>query len=769
MAFPISPAVVVREFSVDTIVPQVALTPAVIAGVFHWGPIGERILIDSEASLAQSFFKPSNLNAETWFSAANYLAYGGALWVSRAGDTTGSGNSTVSATVVNGNTTVTVGSTATLNAGQILYYSGNNSVVNPSSNGQVKISSVTNATAFVISTPGLANGTTSLTFRDDIVYSAVAQEVSTPNINWASQIVKNDEDYETKDGDFDSSVEWVARFPGVVGNSIRVAQCDTADQYASNASLVAGVDATASHMVANVGSNTIVLTFTPSNTASNTSVEVAANLASDVQSSLNVGDLIQVGNTKLNYQMLTVASVGSPATNGTTNVTTFSITTTDAYKLAANVTMTTMQRYWEFYNLLDGAPGQSTTVRTTGNTAANDEMHIVVVDAGGKFTGVSNTVLETYRAVSRATDAKDAVGQSLYYKDIINTQSKYVRWANDRSGAASATAALIASSTQTEPYSVRFAGGGDGLDEATVPIAEITSAYDLYQSPDDVDIGLVITGKARGISVNANTQLATYLIDNLAETRKDCVVFCSPSKEFVVNNKGEERNSITTARNSMPTTSYAFHDSGYKYQYDRYNDVYRWIPLNGDMAGLAARTDMTNDPWWSFAGLNRGIIKNCAKLAWNPRQADRDEMYKVGINSVITSRGQGFYLWGDKTMLTKTDPFDHINVRRLFIVLEKAISTAAKYQMFEFNDDFTRAQFRAMVNPFLKDVQGRRGIKGFYVQCNGENNPGSVVDANQFKGAIYIKPARSINTIVLDFVAVGTDVSFNEVLGRYGG
>jgi len=766
--FPVSPAVIVREFSVDTIVPQVALTPAVIAGVFHWGPLEERVLVDSESALVNNFFKPSNLNAETWFSAANYLSYGGNLWVSRAADTTGSGNVVLSSvTAVVGNTTVTVASTTGITAGQVLYYSNNESSVNPSSNGAVTIASITNATAFVLSSAPAANATVTLIFRDNITYTAAAQETATPNINWAGQIVKNDSDYEDKDGTFNAANEWLARFPGNVGNSLRIAQCDSADQFSSNTDLTDGVNATSSGLSAEVGSNTITFTFVPTTPSATNSVQAAANLASDVKASLNVGDLIQVGNSKINYQMLTVASVEDPVTGGT-NTTTFTITTTDNFKLSANVTNTNLQRYWEFYNVVDSTPGQSTTVRTTGNTSANDELHVVVVDAGGKFTGVCNTVLEVYKNVSRATDAKDPTGQTLYYKDVINKQSRYVRWANDRSGAASATAALVASSTQTEPYNVTFVGGADGVDESSIAISELSSAYDLYLSPDDVDIGLVITGKARGIPANANTQLASYLINNLAEIRKDCVVFCSPDRSFVVNNVGEERNDLVAARNSMPSTSYAFHDSGYKYQYDRYNDVYRWIPLNGDMAGLAARTDMTNDPWWSFAGLTRGFIKNCVKLAWNPRQADRDELYKAGINSVITTRGQGFYLWGDKTMLTKTDPFDHINVRRLFIVLEKAIATAAKYSMFEFNDDFTRAQFRAMVNPFLKDVQGRRGITSFYVQCDGDNNPGSVIDANQFKAAIFIKPARSINTIVLDFVAVGTDVSFNEIIKKYG-
>jgi phage tail sheath protein FI len=208
-------------------------------------------------------------------------------------------------------------------------------------------------------------------------------------------------------------------------------------------------------------------------------------------------------------------------------------------------------------------------------------------------------------------------------------------------------------------------------------------------------------------------------------------------------------------------------DSGYKYQYDKYNDKFRWVPLNGDIAGLCVRTDDTRDPWWSPAGYNRGIIKNVVKLAWNPKKGERDVLYKAGVNPVITQSGQGTLLFGDKTLLAKPSAFDRINVRRLFIVLEKAIATAAKYSLFEFNDEFTRAQFRNLVEPFLRDVQGRRGIYDFRVVCDTSNNTGEVIDRNEFVGDIYIKPAKSINFIQLNFVAVRTGVEFEEIVGKF--
>jgi phage tail sheath protein FI len=255
----------------------------------------------------------------------------------------------------------------------------------------------------------------------------------------------------------------------------------------------------------------------------------------------------------------------------------------------------------------------------------------------------------------------------------------------------------------------------------------------------------------------ANSAAASYVIDNIAETRKDCVAFVSPTKST-------SADSIVSFRNGLTSTSYAVIDSGYKYQYDRYNDIYRYIPLNGDIAGLCARTDETRDPWFSPAGFTRGQIKNLVKLNFNPNQAERDLLYKNGVNPVVTFPGRGTVLFGDKTMLAKPSAFDRINVRRLFIVLEKAISTAAEFALFEFNDEFTRAQFKNLVEPYLREVQGRQGITDFKVICDTTNNTGDVIDRNEFVGDIYIKPARSINFIQLNFIAVRSGVEFNEIV-----
>jgi phage tail sheath protein FI len=293
--------------------------------------------------------------------------------------------------------------------------------------------------------------------------------------------------------------------------------------------------------------------------------------------------------------------------------------------------------------------------------------------------------------------------------------------------------------------------------------ANLISGFDKFKNPEEIDVSLILTG-----DVGANSTVASYIVDNICETRKDCVAFFSPRAVDVVNQAaGTEANAAITFRNQFNSSSYAVMDSAWKYQFDKYNNVYRWVPLNGDIAGLCARTDYERDPWFSPAGFNRGSIKNAARLSWNPTKAERDLIYKNGVNPVVTFPGEGIVLYGDKTLLAKPSAFDRINVRRLFIVLEKAIARASRYSLFEFNDEFTRAQFVALVEPFLRDVQGRRGIYDFRVVCDETNNTPEVIDRNEFVGDIYIKPARSVNFIQLNFVAVRTGVAFDEIVGKF--
>ena len=409
---------------------------------------------------------------------------------------------------------------------------------------------------------------------------------------------------------------------------------------------------------------------------------------------------------------------------------------------------------WAFASSFTDAPSTSNFVSTKGG--ANDEIHIVVVDAQGKFSGSANAVLERYSFVSKASDAKTFDGTNNFYKDVLNSRSRYVWWlAHPDAGTNWGTDSTNKSFAQLPTrINTQFAGGSDGV----ITSGNVINAYTQVSNPDSVEVSLIVSGPA-------NQAVAASLI-SIVENRKDCVVFLSPEKTDVVDNYGSETTDILTYRNSLTASSYAVMDSGWKYQYDKFNDVFRWVPLNADIAGVCARTDLETDPWFSPAGTSRGAIRNVIKLAWNPTKADRDDLYTKGVNPVVTFQGEGTILFGDKTMQTRPSAFDRINVRRLFIVLEKAIARAARTSLFEFNDQFTRAQFVALVEPFLRDVQGRRGITDFRVVCDTTNNTPEIIDRNEFVGDIYIKPARSINFIQLNFVAVRSGVSFDEIVGR---
>ncbi len=422
-------------------------------------------------------------------------------------------------------------------------------------------------------------------------------------------------------------------------------------------------------------------------------------------------------------------------------------------------------------NLFDTVPSTSTWGSTYTN-APQDEMHIIIYTTNTLITGAANEVLETYGYVSKAKNAKTADGGPNYYVDLVNNSSQWVYLLNEETSAQNGTITgnttigsqltsltgnsrfnyLSTNASLTGVRKYDLDGGNDG---SNVTDGNYTAAYDLLSDDQTVDVNLLITGER-------SKTVSKYVI-TIAETRKDAVAFCSPDYSSSVNNPSAEK--VINYFSDFNSSSYAVFDSGYKRQYDRYNDEYFWIPLNADTAGLTARTEFTNEAWFSPAGLNRGFINNVVKLSFNPTQTDRDQLYPNRVNPVVTFRGQGTLLYGDKTALSRPSAFDRINVRRLFIVLQKAIATAAKFQLFEFNDDLTRRTFVNAVEPFLAEVQARRGLTDYKVVCDTSNNTGQVIDSNQFVADIYLKPARSINFITLNFVAVRTGVSFSEVAG----
>ena len=540
--------------------------------------------------------------------------------------------------------------------------------------------------------------------------------------------IKNTDHYQNGDGttgpynDGSANVgEWAARTAGAWGNNLKVSVCPSATAYEAVNKTTTNDASTA------VGDTTIVLTS---------------------GTDFLVGDIVNFGESGGHEYRVTGVS---------TNTLTFvrhPSGTGGLHTAVANGSQ--VRRRWQYYDLVDKAPG--TSIYASNRSGVNDEMHIVVVDEDGGITGTAGEVLEVYDSVSKGSDAKTAQGDTNYYVDVLYNQSEYIYWM-DHVATGSNWGSAVAGITYTAlsaPFARSLVSGADG---STVSTAELKTAYEKYNDADTVDVNLIIAGKGN----------ATH-IDNLitiAENRKDAIVFVSPERSDVVNvtNSTTQTTNVKGFFDSIRSSSYAVFDSGYKYTYDKYNDVFRYVPLNGDIAGLAARTDLIADSWFSPAGFNRGVIRGAVKLSYNPTQGQRDELYRARVNPVVTLPGQGTLLFGDKTGLSTPSAFDRINVRRLFITLEKAISTASKFQLFEFNDEFTRAQFRNIVEPFLRDVQGRRGVTDFRVVCDSSNNTANVIDSNEFRADMFVKPNRSINFIQLQFVATRSGAAFEEVVG----
>lgn len=533
-------------------------------------------------------------------------------------------------------------------------------------------------------------------------------------------VIKNATDYEQNFSAGTGTIKFTAKYPGALGNSVSVE-------------------------IADAGSFKAV---TLSGTV--TSLTSAATLTGGTSGAAQTKFLTE----------LYVGAVVKDSTGATVG-TVASITSDSVATLAANaliaLTNGAIKTDWKYASQFQTAPGTSSFAIQKGATSANDELHLVIVDTNGEWTGVPGSILEKYSFLSKATNSKSENGTNNYYKEVLSQRSNYIWWT---AKAASDWDTQLTSSTTYTSLSVfasyKLTGG---VDDLSATAAQQLEAYNLLSNAEQFPLAYIFLGKASAAT-------ATSVINNIAETRKDVLVFISPEDstgDILIGNTSAITTKVNLYRDALPSTSYAVLDSGYKYQYDRYNDKYRWVPLNGDIAGLCARTDETNDPWYSPGGHNRGQIKNVVKLAYNPDKAARDALYSNGVNPVVSFPGQGVILYGDKTLLSKPSAFDRIGVRRLFIILEKSISTAAKYQLFDFNDTFTRAQFKSMIEPFLRDVQGRRGINAFQVVCDTTNNTTQVIESNNFVADIYIKPNYSINFITLNFIAARQSVEFSTL------
>jgi len=701
MAFLVSPGVQVKEVDLTNVVPAVATSIGAIAMAAEKGPVSEVTNISSEEQLVKIFGKPQT-------TSNHYESW--------------------------------------FTASSFLAYTNSLNVVRIESG-------ILNATA----------GSTGL-------------------------LIRNTDHYLESFSDGQGSVgEWAARTAGTHGNSIGVSICSSANNYSQNA----------------------VTTTRSEESAGQTTIDVTD------ASVFGVGDIVNFGETDGHeYEVTTVNDSGTSDTiviklkddvNGQGLQNTIS-------------SGTSIRRRWRFYDLFDGAPGTS-TYATQNDRGTLDEIHIVVYDVTGKISGFSvdsngnrtNAVLETFANLSVNNNAKGPQGDSIFYPDVIYRQSEFVYWMDHNSGGTnwgtdvdgtqegdilldgtdtSSTDAgdkLLLDGTDSDgtdsgdnvdledgsstyavlslPTRSELSGG---TDDYAVTAGELETAYNRFSDTESLDVNLILGGRGGGAGDSASTQdTHVTMLTTFVEKRKDCVAFVSPYRSSTVNVSSSltQTDNVITAFDLCPSSSYVVFDSGYKYMYDKYNDLFRFVPLNGDTAGLCANTDQVADSFFSPAGFNRGRVRNAIKLSYNPDNAERDRLYRARVNPVVNFSGQGVTLFGDKTALTKPSAFDRINVRRLFLLLEKAIATAAKFQLFEFNDEFTRAQFRNLVEPFLRDVQGRRGISDFSVVADTTNNTGEVIDRNEFVADIFVKPNRSINFITLNFIATRTGVAFSEVGG----
>lgn len=608
MAFSVSPSVIVKEIDATGSIAAVANAPAAIAGVFNWGPLMEPVLITSETNLVNRFGRPSDDNAETFFVAADYLAYSSAIYVTRVAE------------------------------------------------------DATAATA--------------------------------------------------------AAFPFQAKYVGALGNSLGITYVSGATKFAETLFEVG--ELTTGSVI--FGSR--VLTF--------------ATTEDDIATRLSVGDTLKIGNNSIGYQQFEVTTVAASAPDGATGAITYTVGISAPYALPiVQWNQLKVSREWRFASYVSSAPNE-------GN------FHVVVYDVDGKISGAAGSIMEIYDNVSTNQSARTYDGSSNYYVDVIGQKSQYIS---------------VNTSTLIGADSSRYAkltGGANGDNENTISFGAVAMGYDTFRNSEEIDVSFILQGKA--IGGVSGSGLSNYILSNIIDYRKDAVLFVSPSYDAVVlpTSKEVKLENVLAYRKSLQNSSYWFMDSGYKYRYDKYNDKYRWVPLNGDIAGLSARID----PWESPAGYKRGIVKNAIKLAYNPEKSHRDALFGSDVNPVISQVGQGIMLFGDKTGLGTESAFNRINVRRLFITVEKAIANVAATFLFDFNDEFTQNQFKNTITPYLSNIQGKRGIIDFRVVADSSINTPDIVDANVFKGNVFIKPARTISVIELNFVATRTGIDFNEIIGQ---
>jgi hypothetical protein len=752
MPFQVSPGVNTSEIDLTNVVVAAGTSTGGFAGRFRWGPIEEVTLITDEDNLVDQFQKPDDNNFESFFTAANFLSYTSALNVVRAANTT--------------TTNAACPKNACANTG-----------------AYVNIQ-VTTSESYYNTYDSEQGGTAYSTAANGPFVSKWAGDLGN---TFKVSICPSDRPSATLTG----SVEWTAATGVLAGTGTLFG----IELRVGDAISIAGE--TGFHIVSALTTNVAAVCSSTSSTDS-ANVSAGAAVTRQKRSAFHTISSNMKGTVAVTADSTTVTGTGSLfdtqfivgdkiVINGETKkvktLTSNTVMVTDTKFLTA-ATAQTYTRDWEYAGAFPEGP-PTTSTHAADKSMALDEIHIAVVDEDGDWTGTIDEVVEAHANLSVASGARDDQGEDIFYKNWINKYSKFMWWlqrpiidgeatSGDYTTPAATGSKTLrawgatadASGTQQadefympgKPQTLSFTSGTAG----TAPSdADVIRAYDLMKSAEDVDVSLLMTG-------SHGSTVVRHCIAQIAESRKDCVAFFSPTKAHVVGTSSSSvaTTNVTGHRDTVnQNSSYAVMDSGWKHMFDKHNDKLRYVPLNGDIAGLCAQTDQVRDPFFSPGGFSRGQVKGVVKLPYNPKKAERDILYQSQVNPVVSFPGEGTVLFGDKTQLTKPSAFDRINVRRLFILLEKAIANAARFQLFEFNDEFTRSQFVSMVEPFLRDIQGRGGIQDFAVVCDASNNTAQVVDSNSFRGDIFVKPSRAINFIQLNFVAVRSGVSFSEVVG----
>ena len=742
-----SPGVVVQERDLTTITTLSTANVGVIAAPFELGPVEEIINISNERGLVERFGKPNDNNYEYWFTAAQYLAYGGLL------------------------KTIRVTSTALKNAVD----SGTAALVKNLQDYETNIEESNNNFKWIARTAGSKGNSVGIFVTD-----AGADQIGVipaPGSGNEYEFVA------------DAAVSASSGAGGKVFKyAIRLTVTNIVGDFTPGVSTTISIG----------GSNEAVTVeaWDPGNKYLEISLPSGGvtGIIADGQTITQGTNTADIGTAGIERRLYIAGDKDKIAFKATDSV---ADTNSTAVAISSVRDEYNEREYLPGVKWLNVAPRPGTSLYANAAGGRNDEVHVVVIDVDGKITGTAGAVLERFVNVSKASDAKTSVGETNYYVEVIKQRSEYIYWGEHETGtfAATSTASdgnwgqtaaarqfnLLRSTAGTTDYPAgrttvgsdnnatyyyRLSGGADYASSGgnyTITNADLATAYGLVSDPESQTIDYILTGPT-GVDDAAGVAKVTS-ITNIVEERRDCLAFVSPRRANIVglSNGTTITDNITKFFDQLPSSSYTVFDSGYKYIYDKYNDVYRYVPCNGDVAGLCLQTSEVSEPWFSPAGFQRGILRNAIKLAYSPNKTQRDQLYSKRVNPVVSFPGQGVVLFGDKTGLGYASAFDRINVRRLFLTIERVISGAAKSQLFEQNDESQRALFLNIVEPYLRDVQGRRGVTDFLVKCDTDNNPAEAVDRGEFYAEIFVKPTRTINYITLTFVATRTGVAFTEV------